>query len=102
MLAADLDTQLITIYGQESELIAVFVGKEYAAKDWTGVEWRVIKDLIKRKQGYRVMMLRFDDTPLPGWLSIDVYLDLRNRDPEEVADKILERLEVIRKLDKEP
>ena len=45
------------------------------------------------------MVLRFDDTPLPGWLSIDVYLDLSNRDPEEVADKILERLKVVRKLD---
>jgi hypothetical protein len=100
LLAADLDSQLINFYGQESELIAVFVSKEYASKDWTGVEWRVVKDLIKRKQGHRVMLLRFDDTPLPGWLSIDVYLDLRNRDPEEVADKILERLPVIRKLDK--
>jgi hypothetical protein len=101
LLAADLDTQLIRFYGQDSELVAAFASKEYADKDWTGVEWRVVKDLIKRKEGHRVMVLRFDDTALPGWLSIDVYMDLRNRDPEEVADKILERLQVIRKLDKE-
>jgi len=37
------------------------------------------------------MLLRLDDTPVLGVLSIDGYLDIRNRNDEETAALILER-----------
>ena len=43
------------------------------------------------------MPLRFDDTNVPGLFSLDGYVDLRDRDPETVADLIMERLALIRK-----
>ena len=38
-----------------------------------------------------VMPLRLDETAIPGLFSIDGYIDLRNRQPEEVVDLICQR-----------
>jgi hypothetical protein len=41
------------------------------------------------------MPLRSDEAPIEGFLSIDGYMDIRNRDPEQVGDRILERLRML-------
>jgi hypothetical protein len=88
----NLDARLQEIYHDESELIVIFISAEYEQKDWCGLEWRAIRDIIKRRRDADVMPLRFDDTQVPGLFSIDGYVDLRKRDPERVADMIAERL----------
>ena len=79
------------IYRDQSELVAVFLCKEYQSKEWCRLEWRVIRDIIKGKRGSEVMLLRFDDVPITGLLSIDGYVDIGPRSPEETADIILRR-----------
>ena len=37
----NLDTHLSRLYRDQSELIAAFLCKEYQAKKWCGLEWRV-------------------------------------------------------------
>lgn len=91
----NLSSRLQRIYHDESDLIVIFISAEYERKEWCGLEWRAIQDMIKRRQDDDVMPLRFDDTEVPGLFSIDGYVDLRDRDPEHVADVILERLEWI-------
>lgn len=93
----NLDTLLQQIYNDDSELIVIFVSAEYEKKEWCGLEWRAIRDIIKHRRDEDVMPLRFDDTNVPGLFSIDGYVDLRDRDPETVADLILERLALNRK-----
>jgi subtilisin family serine protease len=88
----NLDTRLQRIYRDESELIVIFISAEYERKDWCGLEWRAIRDIIKRRDDADVMPLRFDDTEVPGLFSIDGYIDLRKNDPERVADLIVKRL----------
>ena len=90
----DLDTYLQAIYRDESELIAVFLDADYECKEWCGLEWRVLRDLIKRRQGLLVMPFRFDDTEIPGLLSIDGYVEVADRSPEEVAELIVARLAI--------
>src|SRR5262245_42318555 len=46
----DLDTYLQRLYHDESELIAVFLCADYERKEWCGLEWRAVRDLIKRRQ----------------------------------------------------
>jgi hypothetical protein len=87
----DLDIHLQRLYHDESELIAVFLCEEYERKDWCGLEWRAIRDLIKRRRDI-VMPLRFDNTEIPGLFSTDGYIWIGDRSPEDIADLILQRL----------
>src|SRR6202035_3410864 len=88
----DLDTYLQSLYHEESDLIAVFLCAEYDHKEWCGLEWRAVRDLIKRRQASTVMPLRFDETEIASLFSIDGYVWIGDRDPEAVARLILERL----------
>src|SRR6185436_14948287 len=85
----DLDTYLQRLYHDESELIAVFLCSEYEAKEWCGLEWRAVRDLIKRRAS-AIMPLRFDDTAIPGLFSIDGYASIDGRSPEDIAALILQ------------
>lgn len=88
----NLDTLLQRIYRNQSELIVVFLCAEYAKKQWCGLEWRAIRDIIKSKEDDRVMFVRFDDAPVDGVLSIDGYVDASIFDAHKVAEFIVERL----------
>ncbi|HEX4966039.1 MAG TPA: TIR domain-containing protein [Thermoanaerobaculia bacterium] len=89
----DLDTYLQSLYHEESELIAVFLCTDYEQKEWCGLEWRAVRDLIKRRQAASVMPLRLDDTEIPGLFSTDGYLWIGDRSPADVANRIVERLQ---------
>ena len=88
----DLDIYLQDIYGKQSELVVVFLSANYEKKQWTGLEWRALRELIKQREGYAVMPIRFDETHIPGQFSTDGYSSAAGRDPEEIADLILDRL----------
>ncbi len=89
----DLDTYLQRIYHDDSDLIAVFLCADYDKKEWCGLELRVIRDLIKKRSSAAIMPFRFDDTSIPGLFSIDGYIDIGQRSPNDVASLILERLQ---------
>ncbi|WP_295436087.1 TIR domain-containing protein [uncultured Thiodictyon sp.] len=88
----NLGTYLSDLYHRQSELIAVFLCADYNAKEWCGLEWRALLDLIKQRQDAAIMPLRFDNTEVPGLFSIDGHVWIGDgRSPAEVADLILER-----------
>jgi hypothetical protein len=91
----DLDLVLQRIYHDQSSLLTVFVCKEFNEKEWCGLEWRALRDLIKRQQGHKIMIFRFDDVDVPGLFSIDGYIDVNNRTAQEAAALICERLDAI-------
>ncbi|HVT19343.1 MAG TPA: NB-ARC domain-containing protein [Thermoanaerobaculia bacterium] len=88
----NLDLYLQEIYRERSRLVVVFLGADYERKEWPGLEWRVVRDLIKSKRSEQIMLIRADEGAVPGVLGIDGYVDARGRDPGEVAYLILERL----------
>jgi len=88
----NLDTLLQNIYHKNSELIVVFLCREYDEKEWCGLEWRAIRDLIKKNNDDKIMLLRFDDADIDGVFSIDGYVDLRNIEPQKAAELILRRI----------
>ena len=57
----NLDVTLQKIYHEDSELIVIFICKEYEQKDWCGLEWRAIRDIIKERRDKDIMPMRFDD-----------------------------------------
>lgn len=88
----NLDALLQRIYRDNSELIAIFLCADYVEKQWCGLEWRAIRDIIKHGRDDKVMLLKFDNTSIPGLFSIDGYLDVSDKPPTDTADAILSRL----------
>lgn len=90
----NLDTLLQKVYRNNSELIVVFLCSEYSEKEWCGLEWRAIRDIIKSKEDKRIMFVRFDDASVDGVFSIDGYIDGNKFQPSEVTAFIMERIEL--------
>jgi hypothetical protein len=84
------------IYRNRADLVVIFLCEEYGAKQWCGLEWRAIRDLIKHKNDDQIMFVRFDDAPVEGVLSLDGYVDARVHSPEKLADFIRQRVETSR------
>lgn len=91
----NLDVHLQTLYHNESELLVVFLCADYERKEWTGLEWRAIRDLIKKKQDTSIMFLRLDNANISGLFSIDGYISVQGREPTEIATLILSRLQTL-------
>jgi hypothetical protein len=72
-------------------LIVVILCKEYDSKEWCGLDWRAIQDLIKKRQDRSIMFVRFDDTTIPGVYSTDGYVDANTNTPDQVAEIALKR-----------
>lgn len=90
-----IDIILQNIYNKQTDLVVVFLCKEYNKKDWCGIEWRAIKDLINRKENNKIMLLTFDYGKIDGlYNSTDGMLDLRKHSEKKVAQIILERLSI--------
>jgi tetratricopeptide (TPR) repeat protein len=92
----NLNVYLPNLYRTESELIAVFLCKDYSKKKWCRLEWRHISNLIcSIDEEERIMLLNFDhvgEIPELGILSGDGWVDIGTRSPEEIAALILKRL----------
>lgn len=88
----NLDVLLQDIYRNRSELIVVFLCADYANKEWCGLEWRAIRDIIKAKGGHRIMLIRLDDSEIEGLFSIDGYIDATKVSPQKLAKMIVERV----------
>lgn len=91
----NLDTFLQDIYHNDSQLLVPFLCAEYEQKQWCGLEWRAIRDLIKQRKDEDIMPLRFDDTHIPGLFGIDGYIDLQTHTSEQTAELTLKRLKLI-------
>lgn len=91
----DLDTLLQNIYRNNSDLVVVFLCKEYTEKEWCGLEWRSIRDIIKSRDNNRIMFIRFDDATVDGVLSIDGYIDANHFTEDKVATFIQERIDLV-------
>jgi hypothetical protein len=89
----NLDLLLQRIYHEKSNLVVVFLCEDYERKEWCGLEWRAIRDLIKQKQDNKIMLVRFDPFLIPGLFGIDGYIDIGTQSPTELASVILKRLE---------
>ena len=90
----NLDVYLGALYHDHSELLVPFFCAEYERKEWCGLEWRQMRDILKRKESERIMPFRFDDAPLTGLLSIDGYVSIGKLTPREVAELIIQRIKM--------
>jgi len=88
----NLDVYLQSIYHEKSKLVVLFLCEDYEKKEWCGLEWRAIRDLIKKRKDESIMPLRLDDADVSGLFSIDGYIDIRDRSTKEIVDLICSRI----------
>ena len=53
----------------------------------------MVRDVLKQRRDSEIMPFKFDDVIVDGLLSIDGYIDIAHRTPEEVARLILQRID---------
>lgn len=92
----NLDPFLQNIYKDRAKLIVVCISKDYAKKEWCGIEFRAVKEILKRKADKQIMYLRYDDAEIDGVLSIDGYIPMDQLTTEEVVPMILERVQLLK------
>lgn len=90
-----LDTLLQDIYRNRAKLVVVFVGADYQRKDWCGIEFRAIREIIMERGHERIMFVRTDDGAVEGVFKTDGYVDIRRFSAGQVAEFICERLDVL-------
>ena len=90
-----LDILLQDIYRNRSKLIVVFLGANYQKKDWCGIEFRAIREIIMARENSRIMFVRTDDGAVDGVFKTDGYVDVRKFSPAQIADFIVERLVIL-------
>ncbi|NQT15149.1 MAG: TIR domain-containing protein, partial [Planctomycetes bacterium] len=91
----NLDTYLQNIYHNDSDLVVVFLCAEYDEKEWCGLEFRAIRNLIKKRRDDEIMFIRLDDGDVKGVFEIDGYLDAKGRPALEIAQTIRDRLKAV-------
>lgn len=89
------DILLQNIYHKQADLIVVFLCAEYSSKEWCGLEWRGIRDLIKSKGDSKIMFVKFDDAEIDGTFSIDGYINGTKHNSQEVASFIIQRVKIL-------
>jgi hypothetical protein len=92
-----LDVLLQEIYLQRSRLVVVFLCRSYQEKEWCGVEFRAVREIIKKRQAERVMYIRMDDGVVDGVFSTDGALDGRKHNPDDIARFIAERASLLKR-----
>lgn len=90
-----LDVLLQQIYGQRSRLLVVFLCEKYQEKNWCGVEFRAIRNVLFRGEIEKVMYVKMDDGQVDGVFTTDGYIDGRRHSPEELSKFVLERLQTL-------
>jgi hypothetical protein len=87
-----LDELLQDIYRKRSKLIIVFLCGKYQEKNWCGVEFKAIREILFERKNEKVMYIKMDDGEVNGVFKTDGYIDGSTHTPEEMARFIHERL----------
>ena len=88
----NLGIYLPELYHKESDLVVVVVCPDYDEKEWTGLEWTAIHDLLKQRKDDEIMLCRFEHAKVTGLYSTAGFVELDHKSPEQAATVILERL----------
>lgn len=88
----DLSVYLPNFYNRESDLVVVIVCPHYDIKEWTGLEWLAIHDLLRQRRREEVMLCRFNYAQVEGLFGGAGFIELDQKTPEQFVALIVERL----------
>jgi hypothetical protein len=88
-----LGRYLPRLYHEQADLVVVVICDDYSEKEWPGLEWDAVFDLLKKRKEAEVMLCRFNRASVEGLFSDAGYVELDDKSPEQTAKLILKRLE---------
>ena len=92
----DLDLLLQDIYEHRCDLLIVFLASAYRESEWCGIEWRSIRELIKRRKAQGLMLARLEEFDrIEGLFSLDGYIDVRETGARNFARYAKQRYDVL-------
>lgn len=90
-----LDTLLQDIYRNRSKLVVIFLCEKYQEKEWCGIEFKAVKEIILERDHHKVMFIKMDEGIVEGVFKTDGYIDGRTHSPAEVVSFIQERVRLL-------
>ena len=93
----NLVDHLADVYGKRSRFVVIFASKHYANKAWPTLERQAAQARAFQEHQEVVLPVRFDDTEVPGILPTVGYIDLRNTTEQELAEKIMQKVDRVRR-----
>lgn len=90
----DLALYLPKLYHNHADLIVAMMCPQYNEKEWTGLEWFAIHDLLKQRGDKVVMLCNFERAGADGLYTSAGFSPLDKKTPEQAAKTILERLAI--------
>lgn len=90
-----LDTLLQDIYRNRSNLVVVFLCSDYQRKEWCGIEFRAIKEILMERDNKKIMFVKMDDGVVEGVFKTDGYIDGRIYQLKDIARFIQERINLL-------
>ncbi|AVR99321.1 disease resistance protein [Pseudoduganella armeniaca] len=90
-----IDTLLQSIYRERADLIMVFISDDYQRKDWCGIEFRAIREIVMQRAYQRIMYIRTGEGVVEGVLANDGYIDARRYTPAQISSFAIERLDLL-------
>lgn len=78
---ARLGLYLPKLYNEQSDLVVVVICRDYAGKEWCGLEWDAIFDLLQQRREGEVMLSRFDCAKVDGLYSHAGFIELDHKTP---------------------
>ena len=97
----DLGIYLPNLYNRECDLVIVVICPDYDEKEWTGLEWLAIHDLLQQRRREEVVLSRFEHAHVDGLFRGAGFIELDHKTPDEFAALILERLAISEGLPKD-
>ncbi len=91
----NLDTLLQDIYKNRSKLIVVFLCQKYQEKEWCGIEFRAIKEIIMERMNEKIMFIKMDDGRVDGVFKTDGYINGKTHNPKQIVKFIKERIDLM-------
>ena len=91
MWGKNLADHLGAVYST-ARYVVIFVSKHYAAKAWPNHERQHAQARALKNQEDIILPARFDDTEIPGLPDTISYINLLKSTPEELADRIIRKL----------
>jgi hypothetical protein len=96
----DADLLLHSVYGERAELVVMCVSGEYGDKPWTRAEYRAVRARLMQssmaEDRHRVLPVRVGDGAVEGVLFNEIVPDIRGKTPQEAAELIVARLNLVR------
>jgi hypothetical protein len=87
-----LDILLQDIYRNRSKLVVVFLCSDYQEKEWCGIEFRAVREIMMEREHQKIMFVKMDEGPVDGVFKTDGYIDGLKFCPTDIARFIHERV----------